>query len=79
MPQDAVEPGSTSAAATPETEPEVVAAVASGETEPGRKLSFRVGEPGFGPVRLLLLLAGGVALGYGAIRLIRLRGRPAPE
>jgi hypothetical protein len=78
MPQDAVEPVPTSEATTRETEPEVVAAIASGDTEPGQKLSFRVGGRGFGVGRLLMLLAGGVAVGYGAIRLAR-RRKPGPD
>jgi hypothetical protein len=73
MPQDATVPVPTSLATTGENETEVVAAITSGEAGPEQKLSFRADDAGFGVRRLILLLAGGIAVGYGAVRLIRAR------
>ena len=67
-----VEP--TSTATTRQTEPGVVAGISSAEGGPDQKLSIRVaGDLGIG--RMLLLFGAGLALGYGAYRL--LQGRNA--
>ena len=56
----------TSMAATKETEPDVVAAISSGEGSPELPTAFRIGtfEVSYGGA--LMLLAAGLALGYGA-------------
>ena len=66
--QEITERPPTSNAATRETEPEVVAAVSSAEGSPSLPLSFRIGGIGFGRLRPLMLLAGGLAVGYGVSR-----------
>jgi hypothetical protein len=58
----------TSTAATPETEPEVVAGISSAEGNPRLPLSFRIGGVEIPYGRLAMLLAGGLALGYGLSR-----------
>jgi hypothetical protein len=60
----------TSTAATSGTEPEVVAAIASGEGSPNQPTSFRIGGIEFPYGRTVMLLAGGLALGYGLSRLL---------
>lgn len=67
-----VEP--TSTATTSQTEPEVVAGISSAEGGPDQQLSFRVGGPGIGTGRMLLMLGAGMALGYGLYRLWQARG-----
>ena len=62
----------TSTATTKETEPEVVAGISSADLSPGRQLSFRTGA-GFGYGRMLMLLATGLAIGFGAGRLLHRR------
>jgi hypothetical protein len=68
MDQDITERPPTSSAATGETEPEVVAAVSSAEGSPSLPLSFRIGGIGIGHWRTMMLLAGGLAVGYGVSR-----------
>ena len=68
MDQPIAEAPSTSTAATSETEPEVVAGISSGEGNPSLPLSFRVGGLNVPYGRLAMLLAGGLALGYGVSR-----------
>lgn len=63
-------PPPTSTADTSETEPEVVAGISSGEGNPEMPLSIRAGDDGFG-LRAMLLLAGGIGLGYAVSRLVR--------
>jgi hypothetical protein len=58
----------TSTAATRETEPEVVAAISSGEGSPELPTAFRIGGFEVSHGGALLLLAAGLALGYGAAR-----------
>lgn len=65
----------TSNAATKETEPEVVAAISSGEGSPNQPMSFRVGGIEIPYGRTMLLLAGGLALGYGLSRWLWRRDR----
>ncbi len=72
---DIVDLAATSTAATPATEPEVVAAISSAEGNPRLPLSFTIGGASFGIGGLALLLAAGVALGYGMTRWLR-RNRP---
>jgi hypothetical protein len=60
----------TSNAATKETEPEVVAAISSAEGGPDQPTSFRIGGIEFPYGRPVMLLAGGLALGYGLSRLL---------
>lgn len=55
---------------TRETEPEVVAGIRSGEGSPDMPLSIRTGDAGSG-LRMMLLLAGGIGLGYAVSRLVR--------
>jgi hypothetical protein len=68
MDQDITERPPTSSAATRETEPEVVAAVSSAEGSPNLPLSFRIGGISIGHWRAMMLLAGGLAVGYGVSR-----------
>ena len=68
MDQHATEIPPTSTAATSETEPEVVAGISSGEGSPDQPLSFRVGGRDMPYGRTIMLLAGGLALGYGLRR-----------
>jgi len=63
-------PPPTSTADTRETEPEVVAGISSGEGNPDMPLSIRTGDGGFG-LRPMLLLAGGIGLGYAVWRFVR--------
>jgi hypothetical protein len=63
-------PPPTSSADTRETEPEVVAGISSGEGNPDMPLSIRAEAGGFG-WRAILLLAGGVGLGYAVSRLVK--------
>jgi hypothetical protein len=63
----------TSTATTGQTEPEVVAGISSAEGGPDQQLSFSMGG-GLGTGRVLLMLGGGVALGYGAYRMWQARG-----
>ena len=63
----------TSSAATSETEPEVVAGISSGEGNPDIPTDIRVGGAGIGTGGVLVLLAAGVLLGFGAA--LWLRGR----
>jgi hypothetical protein len=65
----------TSNAATSGTEPEVVAAIASGEGSPNQPTSFRIAGIEFPYGRTVMLLAGGLALGYGLSRLLWRGGR----
>jgi hypothetical protein len=60
----------TSTATTTQTEPAVVAGISSGEGSPKAPLWIRIGG-GAGLGRALLLLGGGLALGYGAMRVWR--------
>jgi len=69
MDQEITELPPTSNAATTETEPEVVAAISSAEGSPSLPLSFRVGGIEI-PYGRTMLLAGGLALGYGLSRLL---------
>jgi len=62
----------TSTATTKETEPEVVAGISSADLSPGQQLSFRT-SAGFGYGRMLMLLAAGLAIGFGAGRLLHRR------
>ena len=71
MAQDIDTAAPTSSATTRETEPEVVAGISSAEGSPDQLLSIRVGGIEFGLGRTLLLLGGGIALGYAAMRLFR--------
>jgi hypothetical protein len=64
---------STSMAATKETAPEVVAAISSGEGGPDLPTAFRIGTFEVSWGGLALLLAGGFALGYGAMRMLQRR------
>ena len=65
MDQEITELPPTSNAATKETEPEVVAAISSAEGSPSLPLSFRIGGIEFPYGRMIMLLGGGLALGYG--------------
>ena len=59
----------TSTAATRATEPEVVAGISSGDIGPGVPTEIRTGRgSSLGFTSLALLLAGGLALGYGVSR-----------
>ena len=62
----------TSTATTSQTEPEVVAGISSADLSPGQPLSFRTA-PEYGYGRMLMLLAAGLALGFGAGRLLHRR------
>jgi hypothetical protein len=74
MDQQAAELPPTSTAATGETEPEVVAGIASAEGNPNQPLSFRSGRNiRYG--RAALLLAGGLAVGWGISRRLMRSGR----
>jgi hypothetical protein len=68
MDQQATEIPPTSTAATSETEPEVVAGISSGEGSPDQPLSFRARGIDIPYGRMIMLLAGGLALGYGLSR-----------
>jgi hypothetical protein len=68
MDQHATEIPPTSTAATCETEPEVVAGISSGEGSPDQPLSFQVRGRDMPYGRTIMLLAGGLALGYGLSR-----------
>jgi hypothetical protein len=62
----------TSSATTAETEPEVVAGISSAEGNPNLPTAFRTVDSGLGfGWMMLLLAAGGVALGYGLTRWLR--------
>ena len=65
----------TSTAATGGTEPEVVAGISSAEGSPDLPLSFRSGGLDISYSRLAMLLAGGLALGYGLSRWLMRRSR----
>ena len=75
MDQEITERAPTSTAATRETEPEVVAAISSAEGNPSLPLSFRIGGIEFPVGRTVMLLAGGLALGYGISRWMMPRDR----
>jgi len=75
MDQEITERAPTSSAATKETEPEVVAAISSAEGNPSLPLSFRIGGIEFPVARTAMLLAGGLALGYGISRWMMPRDR----
>jgi hypothetical protein len=68
MQQGIAELAPTTNAATAETEPEVVAAIASAEGNPDLPLSFRTGAGGIRHLRMAVLLAAGIAAGYGVSR-----------
>jgi hypothetical protein len=68
MDQEITELPPTSNAATTETEPEVVAAISSAKGSPSLPMSFRVGGIEIPYGRTMLLLAGGLTLGYGLRR-----------
>jgi hypothetical protein len=70
MDQPITEAAHTSTSATSGTEPEVVAAVSSAEGSPNQPLSFRIAGIEFPYGRTVMLLAGGLALGYGLSRLL---------
>ena len=70
---DTIAAAPTSSATTSETEPEVVAGISSAEGGPHQFLSIRVGGVELAGWRTLLLLGGGVALGYAAMRLVTAR------
>ena len=70
MDQQTTDAAQTSTAATSGTEPEVVAAIASGEGSPNQPTSFRIAGIEFPYGRTVMLLAGGLALGYGLSRLL---------
>jgi hypothetical protein len=75
MDQQIAEAPPTSTAATSETEPEVVAGISSAEGSPSLPLSFRIGGFDIPYGRLAMLMACGLALGYGLSRwLIRRAG-----
>ena len=63
----------TSTATTRETEPEVVAGISSADLNPSQPLSFRTSGGGLGYGRMLMLLAAGLAIGFGAARFVRSR------
>lgn len=71
MEQDLVDTIPTSTATTRETEPEVVAGISSAEGSPDLPLSFRIAGIEVPVGRAVLLIAGGLALGYGTMRLLR--------
>jgi hypothetical protein len=75
MDQDIAERPPTSTAATGENEPEVVAGISSGEGNPSLPLSFRAGSIEIPYGRLAMLLAGGLALGWGVSRWVMRRNR----
>ena len=75
MDQQTAEMPPTSTAATRGTEPEVVAGISSAEGNPNLPLSFRVGGLDVPYGRLVMLLAGGLALGYGLSRWVIRRSR----
>ena len=70
MDQPITDATQTSTAATSGTEPEVVAAIASAEGGPDQPTSFRAAGIEFPYGRTVMLLAGGLALGYGLSRLM---------
>jgi hypothetical protein len=74
MSQDVTDLKPTSTATTKETEPEIVAGIASGDISPNQPLSFRTGSGEWRYARPLLMLAAGLAVGYGAARWLRHRG-----
>lgn len=63
----------TSTATTKETEPAVVAGISSADLNPRQPLSFHTDRVATGYGRMLLLLAAGLAVGYGAARWLRIR------
>ena len=67
----------TSAAATKETEPEVVAAISSAEGEPGLPTSFRSGLRSNGYGKTAMLFASACAIGYGVAMLMQRRDQSA--
>jgi hypothetical protein len=71
MDQQITDAAQTSTAATSGTEPEVVAAISSAEGGPDQPTSFRIAGIEFPYGRTVMLLAGGLALGYGLSRLLR--------
>jgi hypothetical protein len=71
MHQDVIDTAPTSTATTRETEPEVVAGISSAEGNPDLPLSFRIAGLEVPVGRALLLLGSGLAIGYGAMRLLR--------
>jgi hypothetical protein len=73
MNQGIIESASTSMATTKETEPEVVAGISSADLNPNQQPAVRNGGAAFGYGRMLMLLAAGLALGYGAARGLRAR------
>jgi hypothetical protein len=75
MDQEITELPPTSNAATKETEPEVVAAISSAEGSPNQPMSFRIGGIELPYARAAMLLAGGLALGYGLSRRLWRRDR----
>jgi hypothetical protein len=75
MDQEITERAPTSSGATKETEPEVVAAISSGEGNPSLPLSFRIAGVELPVGRTVMLLAGGLALGYGISRWMMPRDR----
>ena len=70
MDQPITDAAQTSTAATSGTEPEVVAAISSAEGGPDQPTSFHIGGIEFPYGRTVMLLAGGLALGYGLSRLL---------
>ena len=66
MDQRITEPAPTSSATTRRTEPDVVAAILSAEGHPAPPLALCSGRLAWGIAGSLLLLAGAMALGYGA-------------
>jgi len=75
MDQQTAETPPTSTAATAETEPEVVAGISSAEGNPSLPLSFRIGGLEIPYGRLVMLLGGGLALGYCLSRWMIRRAR----
>lgn len=75
MDQQIADAPPTSTAATSETEPEVVAGISSAEGSPDLPLSIRVGGFDMPYGRLVMLLAGGLALGWGLSRWVTRRAR----
>ena len=70
MDQPITEVAPTSTAATSETEPEIVAGISSAEGGPDQPTSFHIGGIEFPYGRTVMLVAGGLALGYGLSRLL---------
>jgi hypothetical protein len=70
MDQPITDVAPTSTAATSETEPEIVAGISSAEGGPDQPTSFHIAGIEFPYARTVMLLAGGLALGYGLSRLL---------